>query len=84
MDIPPAPDASDVLARKEEVDALLAGVSDRQREILRLSKVEGIPLQEIAERMKMSLAAVKVTIYRTLRSIRGNTGGKGEAHHENE
>jgi RNA polymerase sigma-70 factor (ECF subfamily) len=58
-----------------DVEALLSGLNDRQREILVLSKVTGMPLADIASKMNMSLSAVKDTIHRTLRSIRKNREG---------
>jgi len=48
----------------------LEGLSDRQKEILRLSKVEDVSLQEIADQFEMSISAVKVTIHRALKQIR--------------
>jgi len=58
------------LEASEGVDSLLTGLSDRQKEVLTLAKVEELPLAEIAQRMKMSLSAVKVTVFRALASIR--------------
>jgi RNA polymerase sigma-70 factor (ECF subfamily) len=55
-------------------DELLEGLTDRQKEILRLAKVEDMPLAEIAKRQGMSLSAVKVTIHRSVQAIRKNFG----------
>lgn len=54
----------------EELELALKGLTDNQRDILVLAKVEKVPLNEIAERFKMSLSAVKVTIHRALKYAR--------------
>lgn len=51
-------------------DALLHGLTDRQKKILTLAKVDDVPLAAIATRMQMSVAAVKVSIHRSLKQIR--------------
>ncbi len=49
---------------------MLAGLTDKQQEILILAKVEHKPLQEIANELNISLSAVKVTIHRALGVLR--------------
>lgn len=63
---------------REELDGeeLLEGLSTKQREILRLAKVEEVPLNEIAVKMDMSLSAVKVSVHRSLKFIQKRLGGK--------
>lgn len=53
-----------------ELDILISGITDKQKQILILSKVEEVPLAEIAIQFKMSLSAIKVTIHRALKSMR--------------
>jgi RNA polymerase sigma-70 factor (ECF subfamily) len=53
-------------------EEILEGLSERQKDILRLAKVEEMPLAEIAVRQGMSLSAVKVTIHRSVQAIRKN------------
>lgn len=64
------------LALEEEQagDALVEGLSSRQKEILRLAKVEGVSLSEIALKMDMSLSAVKVSVHRSLKLVRKRFG----------
>jgi DNA-directed RNA polymerase specialized sigma24 family protein len=38
--------------------------------VLLLAKGEGMPLAHIAEKLNMSLAAVKVTVHRSIKTIR--------------
>ena len=61
---------------EEEVqgEPLMEGLSGKQKEILRLAKVEEISLNEIAAQMEMSLSAVKVSIHRSLKFIRKRKG----------
>lgn len=60
----------DVYQSKQEVETLLSGFSEKQKEVLIMAKVEKVPLQEIAVQMKMSLSSVKVTVHRTIHGIR--------------
>jgi RNA polymerase sigma-70 factor (ECF subfamily) len=53
-----------------ELELLVSGINEKQREILLMAKVEEIPLAEIATQLKMSLSAVKVTIHRAIKNIR--------------
>lgn len=54
----------------EELGLILQGLTEKQKDILFLAKVEDVPLNEIAEKFKMSLSAVKVTIHRAIKSVR--------------
>jgi RNA polymerase sigma-70 factor (ECF subfamily) len=65
---PPAPEArlDDVLA----VEELLCALPDRARRILKLAKIDGLPLAEVAAVMGLSVAAVKVAIHRAVRRLR--------------
>lgn len=58
------------LEDQEEVELALAGLTQKQREMLFMAKVEEVPLSEIAEKFKMSLSAVKVSIHRAIKSVR--------------
>lgn len=57
-------------SEEEEGTALLAGLSPERQEILRLAKVDEIPLAEIAAKKGMSLSAVKVSVHRSLKILR--------------
>lgn len=54
----------------KDIEAGLGILSDRQREIVRLARIEGYSIEEIANRIEMSASAVKVTIHRSLKKIR--------------
>ena len=54
----------------DDGEHLLDGLSDRQKEIIRLAKVEEEPLAQIAAKLGMSLSAVKVSIHRSLQILR--------------
>jgi RNA polymerase sigma-70 factor (ECF subfamily) len=73
--------AEEAMGVHHEAEAMLAQLGEQQREVLYLAKVEGLPLKEIAERTKMSLASVKVTIHRAIKSLRKkNEGSDHEAN----
>jgi len=55
-----------------EVEKVLACLDDKQREILKLAKLDEMPYAEIAERLNMSLSAVKVSVFRSLNTLRRN------------
>jgi RNA polymerase sigma-70 factor (ECF subfamily) len=55
---------------EEDGSALMEGLTDKQQEILKLAKVEELPLEEVAQKMGMTLSAVKVSIHRSLKLIR--------------
>ncbi len=55
----------------EKVTALLDRLTPKQRELIRLAKLEELPLQEVARRTGMSLSAVKVGIHRAMHKLAG-------------
>jgi len=57
-------------ADQESADELLAGLTEQQKAILTMAKVDEVPLKEIAIHFKMSVSAVKVTIHRVLKNLR--------------
>lgn len=63
-------EAADSFVATSDLETLMASLPEKQREILRLAKLEEMPLQEIGTRMNMSLANVKVTVHRALASLR--------------
>ncbi len=58
------------LVEESNGEWLMDGLNDRQKEILRLAKIEEWSLQDIANRFSMSVTSVKVTIHRSLKNIR--------------
>jgi RNA polymerase sigma-70 factor (ECF subfamily) len=74
-----APDAAAEPSRspRQEADALradvrraLAGLPDRQREVIELLKFEDLSVRDVANRLGMSEANVKVTAHRGYRRLR--------------
>ncbi|MFZ4712149.1 MAG: sigma-70 family RNA polymerase sigma factor [Bacteriovoracaceae bacterium] len=57
---------------------MLEGLSDLQKDLIWLSKVDEVPLQEIAQRKNISHSLVKVTIHRTLKLLRNNNEKKNK------
>jgi RNA polymerase sigma-70 factor (ECF subfamily) len=66
----------------QQVEALLEGLGDRQKEIMVLAKVEEVPLSDIAEKFEMSLSAVKVTVHRAVKTMRKRQLEKAGGLHE--
>jgi RNA polymerase sigma-70 factor (ECF subfamily) len=59
-----------------DVDELMQGLNERQKQILHLAKIEEVPHSEIAKRLGISVSLVKVTIHRSLQAIRKRLNGK--------
>lgn len=65
---PPAPEArlDDVLAVEEMLDFL----PEKARRVLKLAKIDGLPLAEVARKTGLTLAAVKVAVHRAVKKLR--------------
>lgn len=65
---PPAPDArlDDVLS----VEELLNALPEKARRVLKLAKIDGLPLAQVAERTGLTVAAVKVAVHRAVKKLR--------------
>lgn len=65
---PPAPDArlDDVLA----VEELLGALPERVRRVLKLAKVDGLPLAEVARLTGLTASNVKVVVHRAIKKLR--------------
>ncbi len=59
-----------MLDRGLEVEELLEGLTDNQRRVVVLAKMEGRPLADVAAGLGLSLSAVKVTVHRALEALR--------------
>ncbi len=53
-----------------DVSTLFESLPPKQREVLRLAKIEELPLEEISRRVDMSVPAVKVSIHRSIQLLR--------------
>jgi RNA polymerase sigma-70 factor (ECF subfamily) len=60
---------------KEKVTDMLEALSPKQRELIRMAKLEELPLAEVAVRLGMSLSAVKVGVHRAMHKL-AETGGQ--------
>lgn len=65
-----APDEQEQAAAARDVEGLLDALPAAQREAIRLSKLEGLSINEIASRTGRSAAATKVGIHRGLKRLR--------------
>ena len=77
------PNAEDLVERaglefeaKEKVSEMLEILSPKQRELIRMAKLEELPLAEVAVRLGMSLSAVKVGVHRAMHKLAGTVGSR--------
>jgi len=57
---------------RQQIDKAIAALPEEYREVFLLSDVEGLPNGEIAERLEISLAAVKSRLHRARSMMRNN------------
>jgi RNA polymerase sigma factor (sigma-70 family) len=65
-----APEVGYTEEHYEKLDLALAQLSPEQREILVLSRYQGLKYAEISQIKDLSVAAIKVQVYRALRQLR--------------
>ncbi len=79
VDPPTRPDQQlEHLERLERLASLLAGLGDRDRELLRLKFEEGASYKEMGERMKLSVSNVGFILCRTLRQLHAEVQNEGD------
>jgi RNA polymerase sigma-70 factor, ECF subfamily len=61
----------------DELEALLAPLSDSQREIIRMLKVAGMSLEEVARATSCSVGSVKQKAHRAYRKLRDTMNAMG-------
>jgi RNA polymerase sigma-70 factor (ECF subfamily) len=54
----------------------MRSLPERQHEIVRLMKLDGLSVRETAERLNMSVPAVKVAAHRAYKLLRKMAGGR--------
>lgn len=54
----------------EKIEKMLAVLPQNQQTILKMAKMDEIPLAEISEKMQTSLASVKISVHRALKKLR--------------
>lgn len=59
-------DASDA---KRDVAELLTALPEKQREALRLTKLEDLPIKDAAERLGLSVSDVKISVHRGMKTL---------------
>ena len=64
-----APDISERLEARQQVERLLEGLDERDRLMLILKEVEGFSIEEIAEVLKLNSNTVKVRLFRARRRV---------------
>ena len=77
------PSASRVARRDERFDRLkgaLGHLSPHHREVIRLSRLEGLKIREVAQRMNRSETAVKNLLLRALRDLKSSFGDTESLH----
>lgn len=54
----------------KDIEAALGSLPERQREVFKMVKIQGLSAQEAASQMGMSVSAVKVSAHRAMRKLR--------------
>ena len=67
-------DGDDHDAQTIDVQRLLGGLSERQREVVRAVSLEGYSARETAERLRMTEGGVRVTLHRSLKILAATFG----------
>jgi RNA polymerase sigma-70 factor (ECF subfamily) len=62
-------DGGEHAGRTHDLDQLLSGLNERQREVVEAVSLQGYSAREAAERLKMSEVAVRVTLHRSLKAL---------------
>ena len=71
-------EGSDEATDRGDLDRLLGGLGERQRDLVRSLSVEGRSVQETAERLKMSEGAVRVALHRAIKALAALYRGNGD------
>ena len=66
-----ANDEAEAANAKRDIEKLLAMLPEKQANLLRKIKLEGLSVEQVAARMGMSQSAVKVGVHRALKVLRG-------------
>ena len=69
-----AMDEHEAASAARDVEQLLAQLPPRQREAIRLTRIEGLSIDEVAQRTGQSASATKVGIHRGLKRLRARLG----------
>jgi RNA polymerase sigma-70 factor (ECF subfamily) len=87
----PLEEVSDVAAARpreeaqgDDLEALLAPLSESQREVIRMMKVAGMSLEEVARATSSSVGSVKQKVHRAYRILRDRINAMGPRKASNE
>jgi RNA polymerase sigma-70 factor (ECF subfamily) len=56
--------------QKEDLEILFEALNEKQKELLRLLKMEGLSVREVSARLAMSESAVKVAVHRAMKILK--------------
>lgn len=73
-----APDLTGDAMHVRDLDRLLSGLPDKQRDAIRKTKLEGLSTEEAALATGMSPSLVKVNVHRGLKALMARVGMGGE------
>lgn len=68
--------AEDEVTRAAELAEALSCLNAKQRNLLHLAKIDGLSMKEIAQKTGASESSVKVSLHRTMKSLRKRFGKK--------
>jgi RNA polymerase sigma factor (sigma-70 family) len=71
-------EGSDDATDRGDLDRLLGGLGERQRDLVRSLSVEGRSVQETAERLNMTEGAVRVALHRAIKALAALYRGNGD------
>jgi RNA polymerase sigma factor (sigma-70 family) len=71
-------EGSDDATDRGDLDRMLGGLGERQRDLVRSLSVEGRSVRETAERLKMSEGAVRVALHRAIKALAALYRGDGD------
>lgn len=75
---PEVPSDAGAADASRDLSRLLATLPQRQRELIRLIKIEGLSVDEAAARMGMTQTAAKVSVHRGIKSMQRVAGADAE------
>lgn len=58
----------------KDMEAAVERLPAKQKTIFKLVRIEGYSMEEAAEKMEMTVSAVKVSVHRTLKKLQGEVG----------
>jgi RNA polymerase sigma-70 factor (ECF subfamily) len=69
--------APEQIGKSDDLDALLAPLSESQREVLQMLKVAGMSLEEVARATSSTVGSVKQKVHRAYEKLRERMNAMG-------